>query len=80
MQCSGTARWVAQPRQPGSGIQQPPKSGPHLSLWITVPSVSSDLLMKLPSMRWLLFTSACGVGRVAMGPWGTDQTPAGTGK
>lgn len=61
--CSGTARWLAQPRQPGSGPQQPPKSGPHLSLWMTVPSVSSDLLMKLPSMRWLLFTSACGVVR-----------------
>ena len=31
----------------------------HLSLWITVPRVSSDLLMKLPSIRWLRLTSAC---------------------
>jgi hypothetical protein len=26
---------------------------------MTVPSVSRLLLMKLPSMRWFLFTSAC---------------------
>jgi hypothetical protein len=32
---------------------------PSLSLCMTVPRVSRLLLMKLPSMRWLRFTSAC---------------------
>lgn len=31
---------------------------PSASLWMTVPSVSSDLLMKEPSMRCLLWISA----------------------
>jgi hypothetical protein len=35
---------------------------PSLSLWMTVPSVSSDLLMKLPSSRWPRLTSAWEVG------------------